>query len=565
MNRQYIGARYVPKFYENNNGVWDDGVSYEALTIVQYNNSSYTSKTPVPPRIGNPADNPEYWALTGNYNGQVEEYRKTVQEMLDMWHEPVKAVNKATDIADDDHISVGDVVQTLGFYSPYDFGAAIYAITNGSGNYSVNFGNGKFGKIIHNGVVNIAQYGASPANTEANNTALQFAINDQIKTIIIPPLNYNVSKTFRLGYFGTIAGSDERYSKLTCTASVGNLFQLNATNTVVFTFSNLNLWDNTGNMINNASGTRTKSTNKAISCVNAVRCRFNNIKINQFDVGIYADNTGYSNDFDRCELHHCNYGIKHERNANAVNVDQCGFDSCVVGVEVIDGLGNYNVFASQFENCLIGCRFSDITQVNVLGNYFDTNHLNDVATSKNVQQLFIENNLSICRGLTTVYNVPSDDAVVTIRNNFLTNPGSTRTELYRGSSAGEKVIVDNNKLMGNFILTPNTSTAVYPLSTSNMNGIVNAVKYLGSGSQTATKQMFQRISGTESKTITLPVAENNTHLQIICDLANGNTITLAGGEFDGNNVHTATSNERVIIELYSTSSSPMRWLVKWVV
>lgn len=565
MNRQYIGARYVPKFYENNNGVWDDGVSYEALTIVQYNNASYTSKTPVPPRIGNPADNPEYWALTGNYNGQVEEYRKTVQEMLDKWHEPVKAVNKATDIADDDHISVGDVVQTLGFYAPYDFGAAIYAITNGSGNYSVNFGNGKFGKIIHNGVVNIAQYGASPANTEANNTALQFAINDQIKTIIIPPLNYTVSKTFILGYFGTIAGSDERYSKLTCTASVGNLFQLNATNTVVFTFSNLNLWDNTGNMINNASGTRTKSTNKAISCVNAVRCRFNNIKINQFDVGIYADNTGYSNDFDRCELHHCNYGIKHERNANAVNVDQCGFDSCVVGVEVIDGLGNYNVFGSQFENCLIGCRFSDITQVNVLGNYFDTNHLNDVATSKNVKQLFIENNLSICRGLTTVYNVPSDDAVVTIRNNFLTNAGSTRTELYRGSSAGEKVIVDNNKLIGNFILSPNTSTAVYPLSTSNMNGLVNAVKYLGSGSQTATKQMFQRISGNESKTITLPVVENNTHLQIICDLANGNTITLEGGEFDGNNVHTATSNERIIIELYSTSSSPMRWLVKWVV
>ena len=77
MIRQYVGARYVPKFASPTE--WKSGTSYEALTIVTYNNASYTSKVPVPPTVGNPADNPDYWALTGNYNAQVEEYRQTVE------------------------------------------------------------------------------------------------------------------------------------------------------------------------------------------------------------------------------------------------------------------------------------------------------------------------------------------------------------------------------------------------------------------------------------------------------------------------------------------------------
>ena len=83
MVRQYVGARYVPKFADPT--AWTSGTSYEAMTIVTYNNSSYTSKVPVPATVGNPADNPDYWALTGNYNAQVEQYRQdtvAVQEEL---------------------------------------------------------------------------------------------------------------------------------------------------------------------------------------------------------------------------------------------------------------------------------------------------------------------------------------------------------------------------------------------------------------------------------------------------------------------------------------------------
>lgn len=82
--RQYVGARYVPKLFDNNgDSAWIANMSYDPLTIVTYLNSSYTSKKPVPAGIGNPAQNPDYWVLTGNFNGQVADYHEIVQEALD--------------------------------------------------------------------------------------------------------------------------------------------------------------------------------------------------------------------------------------------------------------------------------------------------------------------------------------------------------------------------------------------------------------------------------------------------------------------------------------------------
>lgn len=74
--RQYIGARYVPVFADPIE--WDKSRAYEALTIVTYLASSYTSKLPVPP--GTEITNTKYWALTASYNSQFEEYRREVEE-----------------------------------------------------------------------------------------------------------------------------------------------------------------------------------------------------------------------------------------------------------------------------------------------------------------------------------------------------------------------------------------------------------------------------------------------------------------------------------------------------
>ena len=74
---QYVGARYVPKFAEPID--WDTERGYESLTIVTYKGESYTSKCPVPPGID--IKNERYWALTGAYNAQVEEYKDQVRDL----------------------------------------------------------------------------------------------------------------------------------------------------------------------------------------------------------------------------------------------------------------------------------------------------------------------------------------------------------------------------------------------------------------------------------------------------------------------------------------------------
>lgn len=71
---QYIGARYVPLFAEPIE--WDKTKQYEPLTIVTHNGNSYTSRQFVP--TGIEITNETFWALTGNYNAQIEQYRKEV-------------------------------------------------------------------------------------------------------------------------------------------------------------------------------------------------------------------------------------------------------------------------------------------------------------------------------------------------------------------------------------------------------------------------------------------------------------------------------------------------------
>nr|DAJ25957.1 MAG TPA: Putative pectinesterase/pectinesterase inhibitor [Caudoviricetes sp.] len=74
INRQYVGARYVPKIM----GEWNKALQYEALSVVTYMGNSFTSKVPVPANVE--INNTDYWVNTGNYNAQVEEYRKEALE-----------------------------------------------------------------------------------------------------------------------------------------------------------------------------------------------------------------------------------------------------------------------------------------------------------------------------------------------------------------------------------------------------------------------------------------------------------------------------------------------------
>lgn len=74
---QYIGSRYVPLFADPVE--WSSTKSYESLTIVLHEGNSYTSKQPVP--VGIEITNGDYWVCTGNYNAQVEQYRRDVANL----------------------------------------------------------------------------------------------------------------------------------------------------------------------------------------------------------------------------------------------------------------------------------------------------------------------------------------------------------------------------------------------------------------------------------------------------------------------------------------------------
>lgn len=77
---QYIGARYVPTFAEPME--WSSSRTYEPLTIVIYNGNSYTSKQSVPTGVA--ITNTQFWAATGNYNAQIEQYREETAEAVDI-------------------------------------------------------------------------------------------------------------------------------------------------------------------------------------------------------------------------------------------------------------------------------------------------------------------------------------------------------------------------------------------------------------------------------------------------------------------------------------------------
>ena len=77
INRQYVGARYVPKIM----GEWNKALQYEALSVVTYMGNSFTSKVPVPANAD--ITNGDYWVNTANYNAQVAEYKKIVEKEIE--------------------------------------------------------------------------------------------------------------------------------------------------------------------------------------------------------------------------------------------------------------------------------------------------------------------------------------------------------------------------------------------------------------------------------------------------------------------------------------------------
>lgn len=85
-NLQYIGPRVVPKPYRNpdtGDASWKSGIAYEALMMVTYNGNGYVSAVPVPPSVGNPADNPDYWVESADFDAALSDLQTRVNNLED--------------------------------------------------------------------------------------------------------------------------------------------------------------------------------------------------------------------------------------------------------------------------------------------------------------------------------------------------------------------------------------------------------------------------------------------------------------------------------------------------
>lgn len=79
-----LGYYYVPNFA----GEWSATVQYPPLTVVSapagiegvHEGDSYTALKYVP--VGTPLTNTEYWALTGNYNAQITDFKNAVSSQI---------------------------------------------------------------------------------------------------------------------------------------------------------------------------------------------------------------------------------------------------------------------------------------------------------------------------------------------------------------------------------------------------------------------------------------------------------------------------------------------------
>lgn len=127
--QRYIGARYVPKFYENSldptSTLWEPNVMYEPLTVVTVdNNHTYISKKFVPDDIGSPALNAEYWLDQGSYNAYIQE----LQDQIDVID---GNIGDMTDLDVGDNTNLVDAINSVA-HTKYIFIGDSYGHGSGS-------------------------------------------------------------------------------------------------------------------------------------------------------------------------------------------------------------------------------------------------------------------------------------------------------------------------------------------------------------------------------------------------------------------------------------------------
>lgn len=212
---QYIGARYVPKFYLNSDGNadWRSGVEYEALTVVTWNSNSYISKKHVPAGIGNPSDNPIFWVCISNFSQQVSDLSTQVAQLAALITSGVKYYDSvAAMVADASTIEPGMLVITSGYYESNDGGGAAYYITaDAPETYYERIGI-YYAELIADSLVNVKQFGAYGDGLHSDSAAILEAF--KYDTVYFPSGTYVCSSKIQYRSGQTVYGENRESTTL---------------------------------------------------------------------------------------------------------------------------------------------------------------------------------------------------------------------------------------------------------------------------------------------------------------------------------------------------------------
>lgn len=180
--KQYIGSRYVPLFAEPIQ--WDSTKDYEALTIVLHEGTSYTSRQPVPAGID--IANEQYWAETGNYNAQIEQYRTTTKANTDkLAAMGIDTTKDATDFL--------NRLETLD--TDNDLNKSVLKAAFGDDNVEAA------GTSFKSNYMDIRKLGCKPGDESIDNAALineWLATNPSNRNIYVPDGEWNISTTLEI-------------------------------------------------------------------------------------------------------------------------------------------------------------------------------------------------------------------------------------------------------------------------------------------------------------------------------------------------------------------------------
>ena len=403
----YVGHRYVPKVM----GEWDKTESYEGLCIVTNEGTSYTSKKRVPKGID--ILNEEYWVVTGNYNAQIEEYRKDVRELKKDMNDLETGVDSEIERLDqkDENLTT-QLAQIM--WNVKDFGAKGDGLTD---------------------------------DTEAIQKTLDLAFKENeynFPIVYLPPGTYLISKpleSVRSGEYVEIRGSGIRSTRILAIEEMNSMLNVGNEDGVHARKTISNITFDGGYLANNA--------------IDASHLRYSTIKDNEI---IKIKKDGWALKTSNWVMRVINNNINGQDNSssdtpysngilvtnNTVNnmiIENNVITSCIGGLKILPSSNDLHVIKNTFDNCkdyAILCALGSRSLV-IENNYIEACGLNgyvNVETSEGIFEKF-EGAIIVHGDYKVLYTYTYKNLIIE-KNQFANNNPNTIISLSQVSSASIK-------------------------------------------------------------------------------------------------------------------------------